>query len=141
MMHFESISPTIMSESAETPPPAYYNLLLGDIFNITGTGTERNGNKSNEYNETETYTTFSREFVEDKLVQIIFCMIYTSIFILGLTGNMLVCFVVVRNRAMHTVTNLFITNLALSDILLCILAVPFTPLYTFTGNLLHISTV
>nr|CAI5846790.1 unnamed protein product [Callosobruchus analis] len=35
---------------------------------------------------------------------------------------------------MQTVTNLFITNLALSDILLCILAVPFTPLYTFLGE-------
>ncbi|KAK3918752.1 Prolactin-releasing peptide receptor [Frankliniella fusca] len=35
---------------------------------------------------------------------------------------------------MQTVTNFFITNLALSDILLCILAVPFTPLYTFVGN-------
>lgn len=78
---------------------------------------------------------FNRDLVEDKLVQIIFSMIYTTIFMLGLTGNMLVCFVVVRNKAMHTVTNLFITNLALSDILLCMLAVPFTPFYTFTGNL------
>ncbi|CAK9806648.1 Prolactin-releasing peptide receptor [Anthophora plagiata] len=41
---------------------------------------------------------------------------------------------VVRNRQMQTVTNLFITNLALSDVLLCVLAVPFTPLYTFLGG-------
>lgn len=75
-----------------------------------------------------------RDHVEDKLVQIVFCIVYTTIFALGLTGNTLVCYVVFRNRAMHTVTNLFITNLALSDILLCTLAVPFTPLYTFTGT-------
>lgn len=50
---------------------------------------------------------------------------------LGIFGNVLVCYVVFRNKAMQTVTNLFITNLALSDILLCILAVPFTPSYTF----------
>lgn len=106
----------------------YYNLSLHDSLHTD------NQSKSDDYNETQNYTIFSREFVEDKVVQIIFCMIYTTIFVLGLTGNMLVCFVVVRNRAMHTVTNLFITNLALSDILLCILAVPFTPLYTFTGN-------
>lgn len=46
-------------------------------------------------------------------------------------GCFQVCYVVFRNKAMQTVTNFFITNLALSDILLCILAVPFTPLYTF----------
>lgn len=61
-------------------------------------------------------------------------MIYTTIFVLGIFGNVLVCYVVFRNKAMQTVTNLFITNLALSDILLCVLAVPFTPLYTFLGK-------
>ncbi|XP_075978872.1 neuropeptide Y receptor type 2-like [Anticarsia gemmatalis] len=72
--------------------------------------------------------------ISNKIVQAIFCVIYTIIFVLGLLGNILVCFVVIRNKAMQTVTNLFISNLALSDILLCIFAVPFTPLYTFRGN-------
>lgn len=65
------------------------------------------------------------------LVQVIFYFLYSMIFLLGIFGNMLVCYIVYSNKAMQTVTNLFITNLALSDILLCILAVPFTPLYTF----------
>lgn len=64
-------------------------------------------------------------------VQIFFGILYAFIFVVGIVGNVLVCYVVFRNRAMQTVTNYFITNLALSDILLCILAVPFTPLYTF----------
>uniref|UniRef100_A0A182J609 G-protein coupled receptors family 1 profile domain-containing protein n=1 Tax=Anopheles atroparvus TaxID=41427 RepID=A0A182J609_ANOAO len=67
----------------------------------------------------------------NKLLQIVFCVLYSSIFVLGVFGNVLVCYVVFRNKAMQTVTNLFITNLALSDILLCVLAVPFTPSYTF----------
>nr|QXU63433.1 short neuropeptide F receptor [Dendroctonus armandi] len=67
-------------------------------------------------------------------VQVLFFVIYTTIFIVGLFGNVLVCYVVFRNKAMQTVTNLFITNLALSDILLCVLAVPFTPLYTLLGK-------
>lgn len=78
--------------------------------------------------------TIERDIIDDELVQALFFMLYTTIFVLGLFGNMLVCYVVVRNKAMQTVTNLFITNLALSDILLCILAVPFTPLYTFLGK-------
>ena len=64
-------------------------------------------------------------------VQVTFYLIYGSIFTVGVCGNVLVCFVVCTNRAMQTVTNLFIANLALSDILLCVLAVPFTPFYLF----------
>ncbi|XP_053973492.1 prolactin-releasing peptide receptor-like [Hylaeus volcanicus] len=70
----------------------------------------------------------------DVIVQVIFYIFYGNIFVLGVFGNALVCFVVARNRQMQTVTNLFITNLALSDVLLCVLAVPFTPLYTFLGG-------
>lgn len=74
------------------------------------------------------------DIIDDTVVQSLFFMLYTSIFVLGIFGNVLVCYVVFRNKAMQTVTNLFITNLALSDILLCVLAVPFTPLYTFLGK-------
>ena len=63
------------------------------------------------------------------MLRIFFYFLYMLIGILGISGNALVCYVVVRNKHMHTVTNLFITNLALSDILLCIFAVPITPLY------------
>lgn len=68
------------------------------------------------------------------IVQIIFYILYIIILLLGLFGNVLVCYIVYSNKSMQTVTNLFITNLALSDILLCILCVPFTPLYTFLGK-------
>nr|CAH7724749.1 unnamed protein product [Callosobruchus chinensis] len=78
-----------------------------------------------------TAPTTGENIINDNAVQVAFFMVYTAIFVLGIFGNVLVCYVVFRNKAMQTVTNLFITNLALSDILLCILAVPFTPLYTF----------
>lgn len=76
----------------------------------------------------------TNDIVDQKIVQIGFTLLYSVIFILGVFGNVLVCYVVFRNRAMQTVTNLFITNLALSDILLCLLGVPLTPLYTFLGK-------
>ncbi|KAJ8713276.1 hypothetical protein PYW07_013646 [Mythimna separata] len=89
-----------------------------------------------------TFSTISNDFqnnattdpIEDKAIQAAFCTAYTIIFVVGIFGNALVCYAVIRNRAMQTVTNLFITNLALSDILLCVFAVPFTPLYTFLGR-------
>lgn len=93
-------------------------------FNLSSTHTTRGSDVS--------YTSGSRyDLIHNELVQATFCFLYLVIFVLGIFGNVLVCFVVFRNKAMQTVTNLFITNLALSDILLCILAVPFTPLYTF----------
>ncbi|XP_023943808.1 neuropeptide Y receptor type 2 [Bicyclus anynana] len=85
-------------------------------------------------NTTEDDNITALDPIEDKAIQAAFCTAYTIIFIVGIFGNALVCYAVIRNRAMQTVTNLFITNLALSDILLCVFAVPFTPLYTFLGR-------
>ncbi|XP_037092336.1 prolactin-releasing peptide receptor-like [Pollicipes pollicipes] len=75
-----------------------------------------------------------KNFVLTIKVQIIFYMVYSIIFFIGVFGNFLVVYAVLRNKAMRTVTNYFILNLALSDILLCVLCVPFTPLYTFLGR-------
>lgn len=97
------------------------------------------------FNSTESYhddsnltsknqTGGKNDIIYDHAVQAMFYILYATIFVLGVFGNVLVCYVVGRNRAMQTVTNFFITNLALSDILLCTLGVPFTPLYTFMGQ-------
>lgn len=67
-------------------------------------------------------------------VQVIFYIFYFLIFVLGIFGNILVSYIVCSNKAMQTVTNMFIMNLAFSDIMLCIMAVPFTPLYSFIGK-------
>ena len=75
-----------------------------------------------------------QNFVLTMKVQIIFYMVYSIIFLLGVCGNFLVVYAVLHNRAMQNVTNFFILNLALSDILLCVLCVPFTPLYTFLNR-------
>ncbi|GFR92361.1 neuropeptide FF receptor 2 [Elysia marginata] len=64
----------------------------------------------------------------------LFIFLYSLIFLLGTTGNCLVVFVVIRNKAMQTITNIFITNLAISDILMCLLAVPFTPISFFLNT-------
>ncbi|XP_065565122.1 prolactin-releasing peptide receptor-like isoform X1 [Artemia franciscana] len=65
---------------------------------------------------------------------VVFTTLYIVIFIIGLLGNVVICYIVGRNKAMQTVTNFFIANLALSDILLCVLGIPFTPIYSFMAN-------
>ena len=64
----------------------------------------------------------------------LFIIFYALIFLLGIVGNVLVVFVVLRNKAMQTITNIFITNLAVSDICMCLLAVPFTPMSYFFNS-------
>ncbi|KAL7849960.1 hypothetical protein SRHO_G00193090 [Serrasalmus rhombeus] len=62
----------------------------------------------------------------------ILAVIYLIVFILGLTGNTLVIFVVLRYAKMKTVTNMYILNLAVADELY-VLGLPFQT----THNLLN----
>ncbi|XP_015277856.1 PREDICTED: neuropeptide FF receptor 1 [Gekko japonicus] len=55
-----------------------------------------------------------------------FIIAYVFIFFICMVGNMLVCFIVLKNRQMRTVTNIFILNLAISDVLVGIFCMPTT---------------
>lgn len=52
--------------------------------------------------------------------------LYLIIFLLAVIGNVLVILTLVQNKRMRTVTNLFLLNLAISDLLLGIFCMPFT---------------
>lgn len=58
-----------------------------------------------------------QELIENIYFQIVCSFFYFIIFLLGTFGNLLVTFVILRNRSMRNPTNLFITNLAMADIL------------------------
>uniref|UniRef100_A0A3B1JWA2 Neuropeptide FF receptor 1 n=2 Tax=Astyanax mexicanus TaxID=7994 RepID=A0A3B1JWA2_ASTMX len=55
-----------------------------------------------------------------------FILSYLLVLLLCVGGNGLVCVVVLRNRNMRSVTNLFILNLAISDLLVGVVCVPTT---------------
>jgi neuropeptide Y receptor len=57
-------------------------------------------------------------------------IMYCTIFLFALTGNGLVCHVVHSSPRMRTVTNYFIVNLAVGDILMTIFCVPFSSVST-----------
>ncbi|XP_075903321.1 neuropeptide FF receptor 2a [Nelusetta ayraudi] len=56
----------------------------------------------------------------------IFITSYMLIFLVCMVGNGVVCFIVLRSKNMRTVTNLFILNLAVSDLLVGIFCMPTT---------------
>ncbi|XP_061194131.1 G-protein coupled receptor 83-like isoform X2 [Saccostrea echinata] len=56
---------------------------------------------------------------------IILITAYTILMCISLFGNSMVCYVIVRNRRMYTVTNFFIANMAISDLFVTCFNVPF----------------
>lgn len=68
----------------------------------------------------------------------VYTLAYLFIFLLCMVGNGLVCVIVLRNHHMRTVTNLFILNLAISDLLVGIFCIPTTLVDNLiTGRLLR----
>ncbi|KFO20593.1 neuropeptide FF receptor 2 [Fukomys damarensis] len=70
--------------------------------------------------------TYVNYYLHQPQVAAVFIISYFLIFFLCMVGNIVVCFVVTRNKHMHTVTNLFILNLAISDLLVGIFCMPIT---------------
>lgn len=58
--------------------------------------------------------------------------LHSIIFITGLVGNSLVCLAVCRNHSMKTVTNYFIVNLAVADLLVILICLPSSVLWDVT---------
>lgn len=52
--------------------------------------------------------------------------IYAILIFIGAFGNGLVCLAVAKNTRMRTTQNLYIVNLAISDLLLCFFTIPFS---------------
>lgn len=121
-------------EVSEDGSGAINNNMSTSLLLTTGGSGMNNNNlylESNGSNWTN-WTSDSEDYLKSSpAVQVHIYILYAVIFTVGLVGNVLVVFVVAQNKAMQTVTNCYIANLALSDILLCVLAVPFTPLYFF----------
>ncbi|XP_040899270.1 neuropeptide FF receptor 1 like 2 [Toxotes jaculatrix] len=73
-----------------------------------------------------TNITFFPYYQHSLYVAASYIVAYFFIFLLCMVGNILVCLIVLENRRMRTVTNLFILNLAISDLLVGIFCIPTT---------------
>lgn len=57
-----------------------------------------------------------------------------SFMFIGASGNILVCLAVWRERRLQTATNYFLLSLAVADLLVCVLVMPFGIIYEFYGE-------
>lgn len=66
---------------------------------------------------------------------------YSIILLCAVVGNLLVVLTLVQNRRMRTITNVFLLNLAISDILLGVLCMPVTLVGTLLRNFIFGETL
>lgn len=60
--------------------------------------------------------------------------LYCLIFVLSVGGNILVIVTLVQNKRLRTVTNVFLLNLAISDLFIAILCMPFNTIPMILQN-------
>ena len=70
-------------------------------------------------------------FLPSPLFQVVLYTMYSIIFFLALIGNAIVCSIVISSIRKWTVTNFFIVNMAVSDILIAFFCIPFSFVSTF----------
>ena len=73
-------------------------------------------------------------------VQIIGSVLYVSIFIFGITGNLLVIYVLVKEKKLRNFTNYLLANLSVADLMVLIACVP-SGIHDLFGNLIYISII
>lgn len=64
---------------------------------------------------------------------VLLSIFYGSISIIAVIGNSLVIWIVATTRQMQTVTNLFIANLALADVVIGMFVIPFQVFYSISS--------
>ncbi|XP_032394331.1 somatostatin receptor type 5 isoform X3 [Etheostoma spectabile] len=96
---------------------------MDGYYNWTPISENVNMSSSQPYPTNLTYNNMS-EVAAPMPFSVVTAVVYTIVFIVGLLGNTLVIYVVVRYTKMKTVTNMYILNLALADELY-ILGIPF----------------
>ncbi|XP_031629910.1 neuropeptides capa receptor-like [Contarinia nasturtii] len=63
--------------------------------------------------------------MQNLLYAIPITLVYSLILLAGIVGNLIVCIVIVRNSSMHTATNYYLFNLAVSDMVYLLFGLPF----------------
>jgi hypothetical protein len=73
---------------------------------------------------------------------IVYCVSYILVFVIGLIGNSFVIAVIYKDPSMRNVTNYFILNMSVADIIIAVFCVPFTLLGNiYSGEITIIKNV
>lgn len=85
-------------------------------------------NQSNGGDDQQKYFLFEEQRPETYIVPVVFFII----FVLGVIGNCSLIYILLRHKSMRSISNTFIFNIAIGDLLLLLCTVPFfSIIYTF----------
>ena len=102
----------------------YNNLSVMLDGNITNSS--ENGNEYS-YFESLSDMEFKRlllDYISPKFYHWIFIVLFFIVFVVGISGNLMVCYSVWRSTQLKTVTNYFLANLAAADFLVLLICLP-----------------
>uniref|UniRef100_A0A914V301 G-protein coupled receptors family 1 profile domain-containing protein n=1 Tax=Plectus sambesii TaxID=2011161 RepID=A0A914V301_9BILA len=85
-----------------------------------------NGSTKDNYTCTE-FADAYKDPTNNTWVVVFFAVVYVLIFILGGGGNAVIVYATMKHRSLQTVQNIFILNLGVSDVILCLTSLPITP--------------
>ncbi|GAB0096648.1 neuropeptide SIFamide receptor [Sergentomyia squamirostris] len=132
-----SMALALKLQKATPPTPDVASLRLAEpmIRGSYNTDWDTSSDDLDDYQAGSGYnsTTVSSESTENELfyrhtftMTAVYCVAYAIVFTVGLIGNSFVIAVVLRAPRMRTVTNYFIVNLAVADILVIVFCLPAT---------------
>ena len=101
--------------------------ILKDLANFTGYNSSvafEDYDYPYPYSGCDQMVYFHEDFTQILSVRIILAVFYVTVALLAVFGNMLVIWTVWGNSHMHTVTNYYIVNLAISDFLVASIVMP-----------------
>jgi len=90
-------------------------------------------NASENISDSETTESFLSSFANTTRI-IAYIIVFVSQFVIGIMGNALLVYFVLRHKTMQSITNLYVVNLALSDILICIKGTTVYPTNFLVGH-------
>lgn len=125
---FDFVNETLRIESIQGWDEQFSNgtTINGTITDINDTMNSRilaNLSDFVHQNGSDNFTHDDPHFMPEEplFVLILVIILYAVIFLAGILGNLITCLVIYRNKSMHTATNYYLFNLAISDLTLLIL--------------------
>lgn len=109
-------------DTMDTMPAQDITTQISNLINLNNSSDDLD--LTVDYEDTERVTPFG--------VQILMYLMYITISLAAIGGNGVVIYLIVAYKRMRTVTNFFIMNLAIGDLLMACLCIPFT----FVSNLI-----
>jgi len=100
-------------------------------------------NSENSFNSTNmTYDNYTDEELMDMIldhikptfIHWIFIVLFVIMFVVGAGGNFLVCYSVWRSQTLRNVTNYFLVNLSVSDLMVMLICMPATLTHDVTKS-------